>query len=300
MVYKHRVEEFSRGLKDVLTRIFRRILDLKKKNRLADQVLLQRRFFDTLSEIHGHDESIFDFKDKDIVPDTGLPYWLTLEIVRNGGSHFGAAEMILYSEIRNMFGDGLTQQATQKLTRMGIKSLLGSEDAIDILGDPKDEIVTEQDQIYRAAMENAALLGAIDQGTVNFEPIPVLPDKDDHVAHLTQVHNPKATELIKMLQEGDVTPDMIQELTEDQLNTRTNLILKLGSLSNHISMHADMLERFGASRQDINQLKEETNAILQSAEGLLYSLQINMRALQQKRQEREMRLMNISPENEAG
>jgi hypothetical protein len=298
-VYKVDVEDFSRGLKDVLTRMFRRILDLKKKKLTSSNVLLQKRFFDVVTQVHGHDERILEFKASDIVPDTGLPYWMSLEVIRNGGSHFGAAEMILYSEIKQIFGDGLDQRSLQALNRMGIKSLLGQEDAIDILGDPKDEVIVEQDQIYRAAMENAALLGAIDQGSVNFEPIPVLADKDDHVSHLTQVHNPKAQELIQMLQEGDVTPDMIQELTEEQLNTRTNLILKLGSLSNHISLHAQMLERFGSKRDDINRLKEETNAILQSAEGLLYSLQINMRALQQKREEKEMRLLNLSPENEA-
>lgn len=296
-VIKHDVEALAKGLHGPLTKILRRILDLRDRD-LTDP-LIQKRFFDVLTKVHGIDEEIFDFDEKDVIEDTDLPYWMALEIIRNGGSHFGPAELVLYSQIKQLFGDGLTQQQGAALNRMAIKSLLGSQDAIDILGDPKDTLVFEQDQVYQATLESASITGSVDDGALNFKVVPVRIDKDDHVLHLTQVHNPDATQIIQTLQEGNVTPDQLADLSEDQLDTRTDLILKLAAHAAHISQHQNALELFGRKRDDINQLREETNVILQSAEALLNNLQLNIRAAQQKRQERELRLQNLSPENEA-
>jgi hypothetical protein len=298
-IHKHTTEDFAKGLTELFTKMFRRVLDMKDKELVDDDVLLKKTFYDVLIKVHGYDPDIFEFKKEDIVPDSGLPYWMEVEAIRNGGSHFGAAELVLYSEIKQVFGDGLSQSALDSLNRMGIKSLLGQQDALDILGDPKDILVTEKDQIYRASLENAAILGSVDQGTINFEQVDVNDEKDDHVAHLTQKHNPKAQEIIKRLQENDVSTEKAQEMSINQLETRNSLILKLGALANHISMHLQGLARFGDKRPDINQLREETNAILQSAEGLMNSLQINLRILDQKRAEEEQKLLNMSPENEA-
>lgn len=297
-VHKHVVEDFSKGLKDFYTNIFVRILGMSDRD-LNDDVLIQKVFFDTITKVHGWDESILEFDKEDVVPDTGLPYWMEIEAVRNGASHFGAAELVLYSEIKQVFGDGLNQQALQALNRMGIKSLLGSQDALDILGDPREAYSFEKDQIYRAIMETATIIGSVMYGAVNFESIPILEDKDDHVTHLSQVHNPKAQELIQRVSQNDVTPQYLAEVSEDELETRNTIIIQLGALGNHISLHAAQLERFGSKRDDINQLKEETNAILQSIEGLMNSLQLTLRSLQTKKEEQRLRLMNISPENEA-
>jgi len=298
-VQKHNVASFVEGLTELFTVIFRRILKLNKKLLINDDVLLKKTFFDKIFKVLGHDEDIFDFSSKDIVPDTGLPYWISVQATMNGASYFGAAELVLYSQIKQIFGDGLTQAQLQSLNRMGIKSLLGTNDALDILGDPKDLVVTEQEQVYRASLENASLLGSVDGGALNFEDVPALDLMDDHVAHLTQVHIPKAMEIIEILSQGDNSPQDLQEQTEETLDTRVNLTLKLASLSSHMAMHASNLDRFGSKRPDINNLKEQTNAVLQTSEALLNNLQVTLRALEARRAERELRLRNISPENEA-
>ena len=300
-VHKHNVEDLTEGLSEFYINIYRRIIDMyeNKKTLLEKDPLINKVFFGNLIDVQGHNPDIFEFDQKDIIQDTGLPYWMEVKAVSNGGSHFGAAEMILYSEIKNVFGDGLDQSSLQALNRMGIKSLLGSQDAIDILGDPKDLIVTEQDQIYRATLETSSVIGSVDGGTLSFEAVLILPTKDDHVVHLQQAHNPKAMELIQRLDQGEFTPQTLDEMSEEQLETRNNLILKLAALASHIQLHQQQLERFGKTRDDINKLREETNNILQSAEGLLNNLQLNLRALQTKRAEKELRLRNLSPENEA-
>jgi hypothetical protein len=297
-VHKHNVEDFAEGLQESLSVSFRRVLDLIRKKDLISDTLLLRKFYDQLVTVEGYPKEFFQYKKKDLIEDTGLPYWLTLNVIRNGASHFGAAEVFLLSEIMNVYGSGLDQKALQKLTRTAIRGMLGPEDALDILGDPKTQGSVDEEQIYRARMENGSILGSVDQGALNYEPVIILPDKDDHVTHLAQAHLPKMQEIIQILQEGEVTPDNLQDLSEDQLNTRTNLILKLAALSAHVQLHTDMLDRFGARRDDVNQLKEQANFLLQAAEGLLNSLQINLRALNQKRTEKEMRLQGMSPENQ--
>lgn len=296
-VHKHYVQDFSESLREMLIKMFRKILDLNGDK--VEDPLLKHRFFDIITELHGHPETLLKFDDDDVLEDTNLPYWMSLDVVKSGGSYFGAAEMVLYTEIMNVFGPYLGQQGLQNLSRMAIRSLLGQEDSIDILGDPKDEAVTDQDQIYRAFVENASILGAVDEGAVNFQPIPVLEDKDDHVAHLTQGHLPVMQNMIQMLQEGEVSPAELQEVSEQQLVTRTSLILKVAALANHVSQHVSYLNRFGGDREDINRLQEEANIILQTSEGLLNNLQLYLRALETKRREKELRLQNISPENEA-
>lgn len=297
-VHKHVVEDFSKGLKDFYTNIFVRILNMSDTD-LNDDVLLEKVFYDTITKVHGWDKKFLEFDKEDVIPDTGLPYWMEIEAIRNGGSHFGAAELVLYSEIKQIFGDGLTQSSLQALNRMGIKSVLGAQDALDILGDPRDAVTLEKDQIYRATMETATIIGSVMYGDLTFESIPILEDKDDHVTHLTQVHLPKAQEMIQKISQNEVTPQYLAEVSEDELETRNTVIIQLGALGNHIALHAEQLERFGSKRDDINQLKEETNAIMQSVEGLMNSLQLTLRSLQTKKEEQRLRLMNISPENEA-
>lgn len=298
-IHKHDVEAFSQGMTEFYTKIFRKVLDSIDSDLNGDDVLIQKKFVGTLQRVLGYDLRLLEYDKKDLVEDTGLPYWIELEAIRNGGSHFGAAEMVVYSEIKQVFGDGLSQSALQALNRIGIKSLLGSQDAIDILGDPKQQISTEQDQIYRALMETVAIIGSVSTSSVNFENIPILPDKDDHVAHLSQAHNVKANQILEKLKSAEVTPAGFAEWSKDQLDTRHELILKLAALSNHISMHAEQLNRFGSSRTDINRLKEETNTILQSSEAMLNSMQQSLRALKAKQQEEMMKLQNLSPENVA-
>lgn len=301
-VHKHNVEYFSMGLTEFYSKIYYAILNVGQLSSILkdkDSTIIKRLFFDWLYEVQGHRKELFEFEEKDIIEETGLPYWHTLQAVRNGASHFGAAELVLYTEIKNTFGDGLDQQAMQNLNRMGIKSLLGSQDAIDILGDPGDNLITQNDQIYQSAMENATIIGSVDTSLVNYVRIPVRNDKDDHVAHLRESHNPKMKELIDIVSQGEVSPQALQDQTEAQLETRTNLILKIAAIADHAALHQQNLARFGHKRQDINQLKEETNALLQASEGLLNSLQINLRALKAKQDEAALKLQNLSPENVA-
>jgi hypothetical protein len=45
-------------------------------------------------------------------------------------------------------------------------------------------------------------------------------EKDDHVAHLTQKHNPKAQEIIKRLQENEVSTEKAQEMSVNQVRDK--------------------------------------------------------------------------------
>lgn len=298
-VHKHAIEDFADGVRDLYTQVFRKVLDAREDAEKNHQ-LLEKRFFKYLTQLLGHPETLFEIDKEDILDDTGLPYWLSIEAVRNGASHFGAAEMILYSEIKNIFGDGLDQRALQQLNRMGIQSILGSQDALDILGDPREANVTDREQVYDAVLENAAILGSVDSSALNFEQVPILPDKDDHIAHLSQVHLPKMQEIIELLQRAEgFSPADLAAMSENELDSRVDLILKVAALANHAAQHQQALSLFGKRRDDVNRLREEANNILQAAEGLLNGMQMHLRALQQKRQENMQRLQNISPENEA-
>jgi hypothetical protein len=223
---------------------------------------------------------------------------MEVQAIRNGASHFGAAEIVVHREIMETFGSALDQQAMQALSRKGIESLIGSQDSIDILGDPRTRLVTNSDQVYQATLESASITGSVDRGALNFKPIIIRPQKDDHVTHLTQVHLPDAEAIIERIQQAQVASESLDDLSEQQLDTRNNMILKLSAHANHISLHAEQLERFGAQRQDINQLKERANVVMQTSEGLANNLERNLRALEAKRAETERRLRNISPENE--
>lgn len=298
-IIKQNTESFAESFSELLRTIFRRILDLGNKPGIDDNILLKTKFFDTLTKLQGHPEELFEFDQKDIVPDTCLPYWLTIEMVRSGASSFGPAEIVLFSEIQQIFGAGLDQRASQALNRMGIKSLLGSQDAMDILGDPKEATFTDQDQIKKATEENSMILGSVDTTVLSYEPIPISPAKDDHVLHLMQVHLPKMQQIMELLQQNEVPPSQLLELSEHILDSRVDLILKLGAMSNHVSQHADMLMRFGNKRRDINRLREETNIILQTVEGLMNNLQLTLRARETKRNEKEARLRAMSPESQA-
>ena len=75
--------------------------------------------------------------------------------------------------------------------------------------------------------------------------------------------------------------------------------MKLGALANHIAEHAGQLNRFGDKRPDINQLKEETNSILQSSEGLMQSLKVTLRSLQERQADAQLKMQSLSPENQA-
>lgn len=298
-IHKHDIEDLGKGERELYSKVFRAVLEECKEPESVRDKMVSRLFYDQLIEVHGYSKDILEFDKKDILDDTHLPYWLNIHPLRNGASHMGAAEMVLYSELKQVFGDGLTSQQINNLNRMGFKSVLNASDANDILGDPRDQTVIEQDQVYQASLENAAILGSVDAGVLNFEPIGIKETKDDPIAHLTQVHMPKAQEIIQMLDEGTVTPQEIQEQTDEQLSTRINLILKLSALASHISQHQQQLEFYGSKRPDVNQLKEQVNSVLQSAEGFLNNLQLSLRAQQSKRDEMQLRLQNISPENEA-
>lgn len=297
-VHKHSVEHFAAGHTDLFRKVLKAILVAVKSSTIEDPLILHK-FFNTFTKVKGHEEELLKFEKSDILEDTRLPYWIDVSTIRNGGSHFGAAEVAIFSEVRNLFGDVLTQEQSANLSRAGIKSILGTQDATDILGDPRDEIVTSQDQLYMAFLEKGAIKSSVSGTELDFDPVPIRAAKDDHVAHLSQVHLPHAQKILDKIESAQVTPDKLDTLTVEDLETRTNLILELGANALHISQHADQLERFGRRRADINKLKEQTNFILQAIEGLMNSLQMHLRSLQMKRDETRMRLENISPENEA-
>lgn len=295
-VIKHNIEDVSEGLTEFYSKVLSSIL--KNDETTKKDLLVKKLFFDKLLKVLKHPEGFFELKEDDILPDTGLPYWMRVSAVRNGGTQFGPAEMIQYRNLQAVFGDVLSQKEKTAMARKGIKSMLGNQDAMDILGDPFENVIDNIDQLYWANLETTSILGSVDRTSINFIDIPVLPTKHDHLVHLTQSHNPKAQEIIQRLQEGDVDPQSVQDLTEDELDTRTNLILKLAAIANHIQPHMQELERFGNKRDDVNQLKEDTNSILQSAESLLNNLQITMRAAQEKRAEKEMKLRGEAPGSE--
>lgn len=297
-IHKHDIEDFGKGQTELYSKTLRSVLEEMDSPDSVQDTIVKRLFTDQLLNLYGYDKEYFEFDNKDVIPDTRLPYWMRVEALRNGASHMGPAEMVLYSEIKQVFGDGFTKAQLDNLNRMGIKAVLGPQDALDILGDPKDQLYTDQDQIYQASMENAAILGAVSMGLLNFEPVGIRETKDDPIAHLTQIHNPKSNEILEILRSGEATPEEMDAMSEQDLEDRITLTLKLAALNNHSSLHLQQLEFFGKARDDVNALKEETNNIIQAAEGLLGNLQISLRALKAKRADQQMRLQNMSPENE--
>lgn len=298
-VLKHDIDDFGVGQTEVYTKVLRNVLDEMLSSTETQDRAVKYLFTLFLTDEMGYKKELFEFKEKEILEDTLLPYWMNLVALRNGASHMGPAEMVLYSEIKQVYGDTLDITQLKKLAWMGIKSSLNSQDAMDILGNPREQVVTDSDQVHEAQVETAAILGSVSSSALNFSPIGIKESKDDPITHLREVHNPKCMEIIETLQSAEVTPSELEGQTEEQLDTRVNLILRLAAITNHTSLHLQQLEFFGDARPDVNQLKEETNTIIQSSEGLLNNLQLSLRALQAKRQDKELRLQNISPENEA-
>lgn len=297
-IHKHNLSWFVEGLTELFSKMFRKILDLKDSKLVEDDLLLNRLFYDRLFKVYKYDPELFEFSKKDVVSDTCLPYWINVVATMSGGSYYGAAELVAYSEIKQIFGDSLGQRENQSLTRSALKSVLGSQDALDILGDPRENIVDDEFQVYRAQDENATLIGSVNAGVLSYEDINSLAMQDDHVLHLSKIHNPKAVEILERLRAGEVSPQELQTLSDDVLDTRVDLTLQLGALAGHISSHLQNLGRAGRRRPEINRLREETNQIIQASEGMLNSLEITLRALKAKREAMELRLANISPENE--
>lgn len=299
-VLKQDAITFSKGLKDFYTRNYRRVLKIcNDETDRKENILVNKLFYEPLTELDGIDKEFLKIKDEDVLPDTGLPYWMTLDAVRSGGSHFGPAELVVYTDIKALIGDSLSPVETRRLNRMILQNITSSQDADDILGTVDTEGFFDEDQAYEARLETVALLGSVDRGSLNFEQVPIRAGKDDHVAHLRNEHNPKAQEYIDLINNSILESEDMDFESEEHLDTRSNLILKLSAIAAHSSLHQAQLERYGNKNQDINQLKEETNAILQTAEGLLANLQSDLRSLQQMRMEKELKLRNMSPENEA-
>jgi hypothetical protein len=101
--------------------------------------------------------------------------------------------------------------------------------------------------------------------------------------------------MIQSIQGGDHATNAEQEAeTEESLETKTTLILKLAAIASHAEQHLGDLDRFGSVREDINQLREETNYLLQQAEGLFNGLEDHLQALQSMRNERMANLQGTS------
>lgn len=298
-VHKHDIEAFGKGQEELYSKVLRSVLEEMNEDESAQDRMVKTLFTYPLLKEFGYEKELFEYDKDDILEDNALPYWMSVSALRNGASNMGPAEVVLYNEIQNMVGGYLSKPQVDALVRKLMKSILGPQDAMDILGDPKDALQTDQDQIHEAQIENAAIVGSVSNSTLNFQPIGIRESKDDPVAHLKFAHNPLCLDIIKRLDESNVAPSEMDGLTEEQLDTRVNLILRLAAVTTHSSLHMQQLEFFGDKNAEVNALKEETNNIIQSAEGLLNNLQINLRALQARRADTMLRLQNLSPENEA-
>ena len=297
-IHKHDVEDFADGLKEAYSKSLMMVLkEIQDEKTISDR-LVKYEFFKKLTVVHGHESDYFEFDKKDIIEDTNLPYWLTVEAIRNGASHFGPAETIVFREIKELFGDTLGQEQLQSLNRAGIKSLIGSEQSLDILGDPKQQTSTDSDQLYDANNEESLIKASLNNHTLSFDPIGVKPLKHNHMLHLSQVHIPKAQETLQKIQEGNTESERLDEATIDTLETKNNLILQLIAQNAHITLHVQQLEKFGKKRRDVNSIREAANEIRQSAEGLQRSLEQNMRAIIQKRRQQADQLAGTTPESQ--
>lgn len=299
-IHKHIVNEFNAGRQRLYSKQLKKMLDMCENDTLLNRdPLLKYKFHHQLTKVYGYSEDFLKFKKDEVLPDTYLPYWLNIEAMSNTAGSFGPAEVVLYREAKNLAGDALDQRGAKNLARATMTSMLGTQETIDILGDPKSNKVTDDEQKRQAELETAAILGSVTANSMDYVAVSVLMSQDDHVVHLTASHNLKASEIIKVLQEVDFTPQALAEAAPHELTGRSDQILKLSALAAHISQHQQGLERFGHSRSDVNKLKEETNNILQTAEALLKNLELNQRALVSKQQDERARLQNLSPENEA-
>jgi hypothetical protein len=303
VIHKDNITMFANSLKTPLSRLILKIIDsindLDKNEDLKVDTLVKYNVYHKLKTLYNHDMKLFNYSNEEIVPDTKLPYWIDLEVIRNAGSHFGTSEIVLFTELKNLVGDSLSQKEIQALNRKIMNSILSSQDTYDILGDPKTELVTDSDQVYQATMENATILGGVDNGLMNFETIPVRNSKDDHITHLTEAHIPKMEQLLKSLQDVTFSPEEVANSTDRDINTKTSSILKFSALAAHASGHLEALGLFGSKRKDVNQLKEKVNELMQQSEALLNNLQVNLRTLLARDQEKQAKLQNLSAENEA-
>lgn len=300
--HKQNIAEFAKQLTSVYEKIISSLLENfknLKNNKPIDNTYIKYNICSKITKQYNYDVGLFVAEEEEILEDTHLPYWMTVAVTHNGGSHFGAAEYVILSKIKHLASDTLSKKQMSALNRSIITSLMSSQDAMDILGNVADENVTDSDQVYQASVETAVIMGSVDTNSINFVSVPTNPEKDDDVTHLTESHNPKMQELLKDLQDVTFSPEEIANSTDSELDTKTTKILKLAALANHSSGHLEGLSLYGNKRRDINQLKEETNAILQQAEALLNNLQVNLRAILAKKQEKEAKLMSLSPANAA-
>lgn len=298
-IHKHDVRNFALGMDDTFSVSFRNVLDLINDGIEKSDPAVLNLFYNVVVLVYSYSKEVLKFKKDDVLPDTKLPYWMQLRTINNGAGSFGPAEIVILNEALNMFGSTLTQPQVQKISRMGMESLFGSEQALDILGDPRLDKVTDSDQLHNAQLETGSILGSVSIDSLDYVSIPARQGKDDHFIHLSQSHNPKMKEFQDALSQVEFSPAYLDQASPDELQSKNIMILKFAALAAHASQHLEMLSIFGKERDDVNKLREETNNYLQASEAMMNALQLSMRALIAKRQDERARLENISPENEA-
>lgn len=303
-IHKYSVNPFADSLEDFYAKSLAGILEVVGKLKDKPDVLTNNKdlaaknFARSLALVYGHDPKILLFEDSDVYEGKYLPYWMDLAVVRNGVSFFGPAEMLLYREINQLLGPTFDQDQQERFSRMVSRSMLGAEQALDILGDPRDKSASEQEHVYQATLENASIIGSVDMGAATYEQLPVVDGKQHAVPHIT-THNEAIGRILQQLEAGDHATEAEQQAVDEHtLETKVMLILRAAALSTHNQAHLPALDRFGNSRDDINQLREETNYMLQQTEGLFNGLQDHMQALQTMRNERMAVLQGMAPEND--
>lgn len=307
-IHKYSVEPFADSLETFYSKLLAGVLEVVGKLVNKPDVittvtnnkdLAAKNFARSLALVYGHDPKILLFEDSDVYEGKYLPYWMDLAVVRNGVSFFGPAEMLLYREINQLLGPTFDQDQQERFSRMVSRSMLGAEQALDILGDPRDKSASEQEHIYQAMLENNSIIGSVDMGAATYGQLPVVDGKQHAVPHIT-THNEAIGKIMQQLEAGDHATEAEQQAVDEHtLETKVMLILRASALSTHTQAHLPALDRFGNSRDDINQLREETNYLLQQTEGLFNGLQDHMQALQTMRNERMAVLQGMAPENDA-
>ena len=118
--HKHNIAEFAKQLTSVYEKIVSSLLENfknLKNEKPIDNTYIKYNVCNKLIKQYNYDVNLFVAEEDELLEDTNLPYWMTVSTMHNGGSHFGAAEYVIYSKIKNLASDTLTKKQMMALSR---------------------------------------------------------------------------------------------------------------------------------------------------------------------------------------
>lgn len=253
-IHKERRESAAKQLKPLFARIVHNALKSKGTAEKHTECLLHER----LQTLDGVEDDIFNFDDKYVSEETGLPCWIAVEPIRNADSSFNAAETIIARNIEAYKGS--LNSAQQKLvTEYQISAWAGAYFMEDLKS--LEENFNDRDEAIEAQNEHAIIFASVDEETATFQQWRVK-SSDNDLIHLRDAHLPL---LDQVRQELDQQVDFEQGQEGDD----TKRILQYAHLAFHAREHTDILEQMGEESLLAGELREKVFGHFESAEGRL-------------------------------